>query len=158
MIRKLLVRRRLQNAAASTNRFMAQRNHLGERIGTPACTEAAAHAMGPSSEQLKELLKARRARSDFFGSHLFADPAWDILLVAYVTLLDHERQLVSTLIRTSLVPATTLLRWVRTLQHDGWLERTEEPLDGPHAVLELSSAGKAGMERYLAAVWPFLPL
>jgi DNA-binding MarR family transcriptional regulator len=158
MIRNLLVKRRLQSAAVSTNRFMAECNHLGEAIEAPARSDPGAPRLGPSSAQLKELLKARRARSDFFGAHLFADPAWDILLMAYVTLLDQERQLVSTLLRTSLVPATTLLRWIKTLQHDGWLERTEDPIEGPRAVLELSTAGKAGMERYLAAVWPSLPL
>ena len=158
MIRKLLMKRRLRNAAVRTNRFMAQHNYLGAAIEAPAGADSGAPRPGPSSAQLKELLKARRARSDFFGAHLFADPAWDILLMAYVTLLDQERQLVSSLLRTSLVPATTLLRWIKTLQHDGWLERTEDPIEGPRAFLELSTAGKAGMERYLAAVWPSLPL
>ena len=158
MIRKWLVRRRFQDAAVSTKHLMAQCNHLGEAIQAPACADSGAPRPGPSSAQLKDLLKARRARSDFFGAHLFADPAWDILLIAYVTLLDQERQLVSTLLRTSLVPATTLLRWIKTLQHHGWLERTQDPIEGPRAFLKLSPAGKAGMERYLAAVWPSLPL
>lgn len=158
MIRKLLLRRRMRAAAVSTDRLMARCNHVGEASQASPRAQSVAPHPGPSSEQLKDLLKARRARSDFFGPHLVADPAWDILLSAYVTLLDQDRQLVSTLLRTSLVPATTLLRWIKTLQREGWLEHTDDPMENPRAVLQLSTAGKAGMERYLAAVWPSLPL
>lgn len=158
MIRKLLLRRRMRAAGVGTNRFMAECNHLGEASDAPPRGPSAAPHRGPSSEQLKDLLKARRARSEFFGAHLVGNPAWDILLLAYVTLLDQERQLVSTLLRTSQIPATTLLRWIKTLQQDGWLEPTPDPMQNPLAVLQLSAAGKAGMERYLAAVWPSLPL
>jgi hypothetical protein len=154
----MMSRRRLQNAAISSRQFMVQRNHLGEQNETPNRACSFGSYRRPTSEQLKELLKARQARANFFGAHLFADPAWDILLQVYVALLDKETLLVSTLLRTSSVPATTMLRWVRALEQDGWLEHNREPLEHPQSFLKLSAAGKLGMERYLASVWPSLPL
>lgn len=158
MIRELILKRRLQNAAISSRQFMTQCNHLGEQVEAPKSEEAAFPKSGPSSAQLKEVLKARRARADFFGLHLFADPAWDILLLTYVAQLDQERLSVGTLLRTSLVPATTTLRWVKALKQDGWLECADDPLEDPRSLLWLSAAGRVGIESYLAAVWPSLPL
>lgn len=158
MIRRLILGHRLQTAANNSYQFMSQCNHLGERFEGPKFRYSAVPPEGPSSEQLKELLKARRARANFFGAHLFADPAWDILLLAYVALLDQETLLVSTLLRTSLIPATTMLRWIKLLEQEGWLERADLPLESPQSVLKLSAAGKTSMERYLAAVRPSLPL
>lgn len=156
MIRELILRHRLKNAATNSRQFMTKYDHLGELIEAPNCEGSAVPKPAPSSAQLKEVLKARRARADFFGSHLFADPAWDILLLAYVALLDLESLSVSTLLRTSLVPATTTMRWVKALKQDGWLECSDDLLDDPRSSLRLSAAGKVGMESYLAAVWPSL--
>lgn len=136
---------------------MAHRDHLGQQLEAPRSARSIGLQPGPTCAQLKELLKARRARADFFGTHLFADPAWDILLLAYVALLDQDRLLISTLCKTSVVPATTSLRWVKALEQDGWLVR-RDALDSPRAWLELSAAGRIGMERYLTAVWPSVPL
>lgn len=157
MIRKLLLEVRLRSAAAKSRRFMEQCNHPAEDIG-PSRSAASSLDKGPSSAQLKVLLKARRARAAFFDAHLFADPAWDILLTAYVAVLDQENQLISNLLHTSIVPATTMLRWIKALEHDGWLDRSAGPLDSPRACLKLSAAGKAGMDGYFASVWPSLPL
>ena len=113
---------------------------------------------GPTCEQLRQLLRARRARANFFGAHLFADPAWDILLLAYIALLEQEQLLVSEVCRSSIVPAPTTLRWIKALQQDGLLVHRNDTLDDPQSCLELSAAGKLGMERYLATVWPSMPL
>jgi hypothetical protein len=158
MIRTLKLRHRLRNVGHGAREFMARYDHFGEQIEAPESACSAGPHAGPSSAKLKELLKARRARANFFGAHLFCDPAWDILLLAYVALLDEEPLLISTLLRTSLAPATTMLRWVKALEHEGWLQQTCDPPDGPRSFLTLSAAGKAGMERYLTAVWPSLPL
>lgn len=158
MIRKFISGHRLQTAADRSHQFMSQCNHLGERIEMPKRPASRNPPPRPSSAQLKELLKARRARADFFGAHLFADPAWDILLLTYVAFLDQEPLLVSTLLRTSLLPATTVLRWIRVLERDGWLEGTGNSTEEPQSLLRLSPAGKVSMERYLAAIWPTSPL
>lgn len=158
MIRKFILGHRLQSAAAGSHQFMSQCNYLGERIEAPRFHSSPVARSGPSSAQLKELLKARRARANFFGPHLFADPAWDILLLSYVALLDQDPLLISRLLKTSLVPATTMLRWIKALEQEGWLERSKDPPEAPQSILKLSAAGKSAMERYLASVWPSLPL
>ena len=127
---------------------MLRHDQRGKPIETPKCST------GPTCDQLRQLLQARRARSDFFGAHLFANPAWDILLLAYLALLEQEVLLVSAVCRTSVVPATTTLRWIKALQQGGWLVLRNDILDDPRSCLELSAAGKLGMERYLALVWP----
>lgn len=112
----------------------------------------------PTSDQLRRLLTARHARADFFGAHLFADPAWDILLLAYIAGLDQERLMVSTLCRESVVPATTTLRWIKALEQEGLLTSRSVPLNEPECAIELSGAGKRGMESYLSTVWSSVPL
>ena len=131
---------------------MLRHDQRGKPIETPKCPT------GPTCDQLRQLLQARRARATFFGAHLFADPAWDILLLAYVALLEEEQLLVSEVCRTSVVPAPTTLRWIKALQQDGLLVHRNDTLDDPRSCLELSAAGKRGMERYLAQVWPSMPL
>lgn len=148
----------MQRAARRSQQFMGHRSHPGEVIDVSNCACSKGPRVGLSSAQLKELIRARRARATYFGAHLFVDPAWDILLLAYVAALDQERLAVSTLLQTSLLPATTMLRWVEALEQEGWLNRTNRDLESPKSFLDLSVAGKLGMERYLAAVWPSLPL
>ena len=158
MIRKWILGRRFQNAAIRSNHFMAHHPHLGQQIEAPNYAVSTGSQPGPTCAQLKQLLKARRARADFFGAHLFADPAWDILLLAYVALLEQDRLLISTLCRTIITPATTSLRWIKALETEGWIVQRDDPMDRSRAWLELSTAGKIGMERYLTAVWPSVPL
>jgi hypothetical protein len=154
----LILRFRLAGAEVSSHQSMSQCNHLGGPIDAPEQAGKAAVRSSPLSARVKDLLKARRARANFFGAHLFADPAWDILLHSYAALLDEEPLLVSDLLRISLVPATTMLRWVKTLEQEGWLELTEGPLECPRSSLSLSTNGRIAMERYFAAVQPSLPI
>lgn len=149
-VTRKLVSNRFQDAAGGPTRFLPQINLLGQKVEANS---------GPSCAQLKQLLKARRARATFFGAHLFPDPAWDILLQAYVALLEEEPLLVSTICRESVVPATTALRWISILEGDGLLYRRHDPGGERRSWLELSRSGRVAMEQYLASVWPeILPL
>lgn len=107
----------------------------------------------PTSRELKQLLAARRAREVFFGANLFDDPAWDILLQAYVARLDQERLSITGLCIASSVPSTTALRWLNKLEQDGWLSRRNDPLDARRSWIELSDKGLAAMESYWGTVW-----
>lgn len=152
MTRKL-ISNRYPNSPAKPNGFLPQFNGLGKSVEI-SHQEADKVDSGPSSAQLKQLLAARRARATFFGAHLFADPAWDILLQAYVALLDQEPLLVSTICRESVVPATSALRWINVLEQDGLLVRRHDPKGERRWWLEMSESGRSVMERYLASVWP----
>lgn len=141
-----MMRRHLRNVAAPSQRFI---------VGS---AEQPATSTGPTAERLRQLLDARHARAHFFSAHLFVDPAWDILILAYLASLENERLFVSSLCRANVVPATTTLRWVKVLEQDGLVNHHNDPLDGPQSWLELSRQGKSCMERYLAAVWPAMAI
>ena len=136
-----MMRRHRRNVAAPSRQFVLGK---GEQ-STPSA--------GPTAEQLRQVLDARQARAHFFSAHLFVDPAWDILILAYVASLENERLFISSLCRANIVPATTTLRWVKVLEQDGLVIRHNDPLDGPQSWLELSRRGKSSMERYLAVAW-----
>lgn len=137
----------------------AQWAHRGGQIDSPMGERPRTPHPDPASQQVRHLLEARRARTHFFGSHLLADPAWDILLLAYLGLLEREPLLVSAVCRAGVVPATTTLRWVKVLvEQDGLLVCRNGPLDGSGARLELTTAGKKAMESYLASIGSSKPL
>src|SRR5690348_13192409 len=68
----------------------------------------------PSPQQIRRLIRARQLRGRVFGQHLFADPAWDILLEAYASDLERETIPVSALCIASGVPERIALRWIAT--------------------------------------------
>jgi DNA-binding MarR family transcriptional regulator len=105
-------------------------------------------------KQLRLMIKARRAREQMLGSQHFADPAWDILLEAYLAEMTQVRLSVSGLCQSSGVPVTTALRWVQKLEQDGWLAREDDPFDGRRTWIELTAAGSERLSRYFAALGP----
>jgi DNA-binding MarR family transcriptional regulator len=96
--------------------------------------------------------QARKLRSTFFGSDLFTDPAWDILLELYAAELGQQRVTVTDVGVAADVPATTALRWLRKLEQDGLVERTNDRFDGRRVWLTLSTKGSSAMRRYFDAV------
>ena len=99
-------------------------------------------------KRLRRILKARRARAQFFDRDLFADPAWDILLELYASELGQRRMSVSDVCIASDVPATTALRWIRALELRGLLRRQEDHNDRRRAFVHLSDAGSAAVKDY----------
>ena len=107
---------------------------------------------------VRAIIRARRLRDQFFGADLFADPAWDILLDLYAARLEQRRVAVSSLCIAAAVPATTALRWIRTLTDMGLLVRTSDPQDGRRVYIELSPQAAGGVEAYLGAAQRISPL
>jgi DNA-binding MarR family transcriptional regulator len=102
----------------------------------------------PKASDVKDAIKARRAREAFLPAHLFADPAWDMLLELYAAELDQTRMATSNLCDASAVPATTALRWIGTLESEGLIERHSDPLDGRRVFVRLSPTAVSSMEAY----------
>ena len=107
---------------------------------------------------VRSMIRARRLREQFFGPDLFADPAWDILLDLFAARLEKQRVAVSSLCIAAAVPATTALRWIKTLTDMGLLIRAADPQDGRRVYLELSSQAAEGLEAYLKAAERISPL
>lgn len=103
-----------------------------------------------TAQDIRAVLKARRSRSQFFASELFADPAWDLLLQLYEAELRQQRVTVTTLCDGAGVPATTALRWITTLENKGLLTRSKDPLDGRRLFVRLSSDARDAMNGYFS--------
>ncbi len=103
---------------------------------------------------IRQMIKARRARELVLGPELFADPAWDMLLEAYIAELMQTRLSVSALCHSAAVPATTALRWVQKLEQNGWLNRRKDPLDARRTWMELTPRGSSRMSQYFSTVRP----
>ncbi len=107
---------------------------------------------------VRAIIRARRLREQFFGPDLFADPAWDILLDLFAARLEKQRVAVSSLCIAAAVPATTALRWIKTLTDIGLLVRAADPQDGRRVYIELAPQAADGLEAYLKAAQRISPL
>lgn len=83
-------------------------------------------------------LKHRRFREQIFPDQLFADPAWDILLEMFIARARGKRVSVSDACIASAVPATTGLRWVKTLEQMKLIEREADSADGRRIILTMT--------------------
>lgn len=103
------------------------------------------------SADLRRLIRVRRMRDQFFGSGLFEDPAWDMLLDLYAAELERTRVSVSSLCIAAAVAPTTALRWITKLTDAGLFIRQPDPTDRRRAFMALTPRASEAMRRYLAA-------
>ena len=83
---------------------------------------------------------------------MFADPAWDMLLDLLQAEIAQHRVPVSSLCIAAAVPATTALRWIKTMTDAGLFKRRADPHDGRRVFVELSSIASDAMHRYFGEV------
>lgn len=121
---------------------------------TGVAVEAAAHGTAPpvSAETVRSVIRARRIRSRYFSEELFADPAWDMLLDLLQAEIAQLRVPVSSLCIAAAVPATTALRWLKTLVNQGLFLRRPDPHDGRRVYVELAPDTSNALRRYFAEV------
>lgn len=96
---------------------------------------------------VRSILKFRAQRRAVFGTALFGEPAWEILLELYAAELAGRRESVSSLCIASAVPATTALRCLRLLEEGVWIRRHNDPADRRRYFVELSEPGREAMQR-----------
>lgn len=101
---------------------------------------------------IRDMIRARRLREELFGSGLFADPAWDILLDLSAARIEGRSVAVSSLCIAAAVPATTALRWIKQLTEAGLLRRVADPDDGRRVFIELTDRAATAMKDYFRAV------
>ncbi|MBJ6123399.1 PAS domain-containing protein [Sphingomonas mollis] len=150
----VLVRKRYVRADSSTvwcdvhvSRFASPDG--GRLIGTIHLVNPGAVDRGPESlwraaRRVGDLMIQRRIE---FGSDLFADQAWSILLDTY--LAEAEGRLISIAeIGHSLESTGPLTeRWIKALESRGWIERTIWDL----GAIQLTADGLTRIERLLAS-------
>ena len=105
-----------------------------------------------SIETVRSVIRARRLRGRYFPDHLFADPAWDMLLDLLQAEIAQLRVPVSSLCIAAAVPATTALRWLKSMTDSGIFVRRADPHDGRRVFVELSRDASLSLRRYFTDV------
>jgi hypothetical protein len=105
-----------------------------------------------SAETIGAVIRARRLRGRYFQDGLFADPAWDILLDLLHAEACQRRVSVSSLCIAAAVPATTALRWIKTMEKQGLLSRHNDPHDARRVFVELAPETSLALNLYFAEV------
>lgn len=123
---------------------------------SPALAPAAPQHQGDAGEVpldvVRKVIRARRLRARYFREDLFADPAWDMLLDLLQAEISHLRVPVSSLCIAAAVPATTALRWLKTMVKQGLFVRRADPHDGRRVFVELAPQTSDALRRYFAEV------
>jgi hypothetical protein len=80
-----------------------------------------------SGRLVHAICELRRSRQQFFPGKLLGDGMWDVLLRLYAAHLDQHRLSISRLTRETGIAATTVLRWLASLEQNGEHQRTVDP-------------------------------
>ncbi len=100
-------------------------------------------------EFARRLIAERSSRFKHFDTHLFADPAWDIMLELFVAETENSEVPVTNLCYTSNVPDTTILRWIKLLCDQGLLVRHKDDVDKRRVLVHLSAHAREAMDLYV---------
>jgi DNA-binding MarR family transcriptional regulator len=98
------------------------------------------------------VLNSRRLRERYFNRAIFGEPAWDMLLVLYVTEQSDERLTMSRLAEWVQAPLTTVLRWMDYLEREQLVERQAHPTDRRIVFVKLLEKGRKALNSYLGAI------
>ncbi|WP_374147004.1 hypothetical protein [Sphingomonas sp. 28-63-12] len=138
---------RLAKADPSSARPML----LGDRT-TGYRGPGAGDGAGISPGDVRQVIRGRRLRDQYFGTGLFEDPAWDMLLDLFAADLERARVSVSSLCIAAAVAPTTALRWISRMTEAGLFEREADPFDRRRAFMQLSTQARDGMRDYWLSV------
>lgn len=135
-------------------------NNLARLSAEARVTDVPAALLSAADEALPEIkietvrtvIRARRLRDNFFDGDLFADPAWDILLDLFQAELSQRRVAVSSLCIAASVPATTAIRWIKSMIDKGLIVKQADPLDGRRQWVALTEKSKRAMCQYFAHI------
>lgn len=145
---------RLRQLSDEVSRIAAS---LARLSSGPSATSRPLEPVAPGApavpaETVRAVIRARRLRSRYFSEELFADPAWDMLLDLLQAEIAQLRVPVSSLCIAAAVPATTALRWLKTMVDHGLFVRRADPHDGRRVFVELAPDTSDALKRYFAEV------
>lgn len=101
---------------------------------------------------VREHVRQRRLRGEYFPAEVFADPVWDMLLDLYAAHYEGNSVSVSSLCIAAAVPATTALRWIKTMTGYGWLIRVRDESDGRRVYVHLADDVRLKLDIYFDAL------
>jgi DNA-binding MarR family transcriptional regulator len=100
----------------------------------------------------RAVYQSRKMRSAHFGSALFSEPAWDMLLVLFLYGERGDRMSVTKLAEFSQSALTTAIRWLDYLESQRWIVRTQCEHDRRKFFVCLSEKGRSLMVSYFERV------
>ncbi len=98
------------------------------------------------NELLDTVIRLRRLRNSVFPANYFADTAWDILLDLYEAKIENNTLCTTALAVDSAAPLATVLRYLKTLEKDGYIERFADDQDGRRTMVQLTEKGEKAMQ------------
>ena len=145
---------RLRQLSDEVSRIAATLARLSVGPDAPSAKVESPKGQAPSVslDTVRQVIRARRLRARYFEEELFADPAWDMLLDLMQAEIAQHRVPVSSLCIAAAVPATTALRWIKTMTDAGLFNRRADPHDGRRVFVELAPAASDAMRRYFGEV------
>ena len=100
-------------------------------------------------QRARRLLENRRKRIAIFGAQMFAEPAWDMLLLLFLSGRG-RRQTQSSLCELSGASRSTAMRWIEFLAGRGLVRREDHPTDKRHNFVSLTEKGRHLLDLYLS--------
>lgn len=100
-------------------------------------------------DRARAVLQTRRLRARHFNRVMFAEPAWDILLLLYLAESSEGRQTIGQLAELVETPLTTVLRWVGYLEKENLIERKDHPTDRRIVFVRLTEKGRGALDAFL---------
>ena len=115
---------------------------------------ASSDGLAPVDEDItvkraRHLYALRRRRDERFGTDLFSEPAWDLLLYLYISGSQNGAICISDACNGAAAPPTTALRWIRQLEDARLVVREGDPTDARRAYIRLSSRALRKMRSLL---------
>ena len=156
-IARLLARLATEDASGGSSGVGFAGKPADDQVQAAARAYRAKPGLGTAGEpvaarDIRRLMRIRRMRDELFPAEMFADPAWDMLLDLFAARLEQVQVSVSSLCIAAAVPATTALRWIKTLTDDGTFVRESDPRDGRRVFVALSERSLFAMTRYFQRV------
>lgn len=139
--------------AARLLKLLADPARLGNLLPAFLPHVAQSPAGEPDRETLASrariVLNSRRVRGQYFHRDLFGEPAWEILLALYIAEESGARFTTTKLAEWVGVPLSTVIRWVKTLEEQALVERTDHPTDRRVFFIRLLDKARKALDAYL---------
>jgi DNA-binding MarR family transcriptional regulator len=137
-----LTGRDLEDACRLLN-LLTQKGRIsnpGQDVPSPEPEKLLAHA--------RRILADRQKRMERFGRAMFGEPAWEMLLLLYVSNAS-ARYTASRLAKVAGYSKATAIRWLDYLEREKLIRRRSHPTDQRSVFIELTGDGLRSLELYL---------
>lgn len=128
---------------------VSQGNDHHQRANPRAANEGPAPPSVDLLALAKQISEVRSARSAFVDPTLLGEPGYDILIAIFIADAERRPLRVADLAVVAGVPASTALRWVRTLEELGLVIQIERYPHIDEQFVELRPEGLKQMSRHL---------